>query len=155
MGAAVATVVAGGAAPAGNQKGAKQGGKKKLILIAVPVLLIAVGAGLWFSGILPGLLGMSHSQSAEVHAEGQTKEMAAHVPVFVELPEMVANLNVPGPPGLLRQDPGARRTGQGRGPSRLHRCPAPGDRPVSNLFARGCGPRSCGGLPARTGCVRN
>ena len=36
----------------------KSGGKKKLILIAVPVLLIAVGAGLWFTGILPNMLGM-------------------------------------------------------------------------------------------------
>ncbi|MEJ0046898.1 MAG: hypothetical protein WDN04_12860 [Rhodospirillales bacterium] len=36
---------------------AKKGGKKKLLL-AVPVVLVAVGAGLWFSGVLPGLLGM-------------------------------------------------------------------------------------------------
>ena len=91
MSAAGAT--AGEAGPATNGKAGKKGGKKKLILLAVPVLLIAIGAGLWFTGVLPGLLGMSHAPTA---AEEHAKEAAAHVPVFVELPEMVANLNAPG-----------------------------------------------------------
>jgi flagellar FliL protein len=33
-------------------------GKKKLLLLAVPVLLVGIVAGLWFSGVLPPLLGM-------------------------------------------------------------------------------------------------
>ena len=37
--------------------GAAKGGKRKLLLLAVPVVLAAIGAGLWFSGILPELLG--------------------------------------------------------------------------------------------------
>ncbi len=89
-----AAAVAGAGGPASAQSGkssAKKGGKKKLILMAVPVLLIVVVAALWFTGILPGLLGMSHPQTEE-HA----KEVGPHVPVFVELPEMVANLNAPG-----------------------------------------------------------
>ena len=73
---------------------AKKGGKKKLILLALPVLLIAVVAALWFTGILPGMLGLSHATPAEEHAKD--KESAVHVPVFVELPDMVANLNAPG-----------------------------------------------------------
>ena len=85
-----AAVVADGAGAAGSGKGAaKKAGKKKLILIAVPVLLIAAGAGLWFTGILPGLLGTNHPSAAE-----QQKEAVKAAPVFVELPEIVANLNV-------------------------------------------------------------
>ena len=92
MSAAAAT--AGEAAPAKNGTAGKKGGKKKPVLLAVPVLLIALGAGLWFTGILPGLLGMSHP--AATATEERAREAAAHVPVFVELPEMVANLNAPG-----------------------------------------------------------
>jgi flagellar FliL protein len=71
---------------------AKKGGKKKLLLIAMPVVLLAVGGGLWFSGLLSGLLGSKHETAAELHE----KEAAKAAPVFVELPEMVANLNAPG-----------------------------------------------------------
>ena len=93
MSAAAAT--AGEAGPAKNGAAGKKGGKKKLILLAVPVLLIAIGAGLWFTGVLPGLLGMSHPPAAAAEEHG-TKEAASHAPIFVELPEMVANLNTPG-----------------------------------------------------------
>ena len=67
----------------------KKGGKKKLILIAVPVLLVGIGAGLWFTGILPGLLGMKH-EDAHGHEEAK-----AGPPVFVDLPDMIANLAGP------------------------------------------------------------
>jgi flagellar protein FliL len=39
-----------------EEKPAKKAGKGKLILIAVPVVLLLVGAGLWFTGILPHML---------------------------------------------------------------------------------------------------
>ncbi len=106
------------AKPSAKTEGeAKKGGKKKLLILAVPVLLIAVGAGLWFGGILPPLLGMGKDQhpaaSAEAHGkapEGHAKEAggtgkeaaageaaapngAGHPPVFLDLPEIVANLN--------------------------------------------------------------
>lgn len=52
-------------------EGAKGGGgKKKLLLIAVPVVLLGAGAGLWFTGILPGLLGMGPPPAAA--GEGAT-----------------------------------------------------------------------------------
>ncbi len=92
------------------------GGKKKIILLAVPILLVGIGAGLWFSGILPSLLGMgseaaSHASGTEPHAPGKPsahgapkeyphdpKSTAGTAPggkasLFFELPDMVVNLN--------------------------------------------------------------
>jgi len=82
----------------GEAPAAKGGGKKKLLLILLPVLLLlGVGAGLWFSGILPKMLGMGPPPAAE---DGATAAEAPppprSPPVFVDLPEMVANLNTPG-----------------------------------------------------------
>jgi flagellar FliL protein len=79
----------GTAEPASEKK---SGGKKKLIiLVALPVLLIGGGAGLWFSGIAPKLLGLRHDEPAAREAAAPT------APVFVDLPDMIANLA--GPPG--------------------------------------------------------
>jgi flagellar FliL protein len=69
---------------------AKKGGRKKLLL-AVPVVLVAVGAGLWFSGVLPGLLGMKGRAPAAQSAEKKTG-----APVYLDVPELITNLNVPG-----------------------------------------------------------
>jgi flagellar protein FliL len=59
-------------------------GKRRLILIAIPVALVLVLAGLWFSGVLPHLLGMGR----KVHVEEPPPP-----PSYVDVPEMVANLN--------------------------------------------------------------
>jgi flagellar FliL protein len=86
---------------------AKKGGKKKLIVLAALVLLlVGAGAGLWFGGILPPLLGMGpkpEAQAAEGSAEGKgdakgdgkaaARPEARPQPVFMDLPEIVANLN--------------------------------------------------------------
>jgi flagellar FliL protein len=63
----------------------KAKGKRKLILLAIPLVLVLAGAGLWFSGVLPHLLGMD---KAADHAEAPVEP-----PSYVDLPEMVANLN--------------------------------------------------------------
>ena len=73
----------------GEEAAPKKGGKKKLIMLAAPILLIGIGAGLWFSGILPKLLGMKHE---EQHAEESSRPS---VPIFVDLPDMIANLGGP------------------------------------------------------------
>lgn len=75
-----------GAAPA------KRGGRK-LVLLAVPAVLLALGAGLWFGGILPPLLG---GRSEAATAEAAAHEAAPPQPAFVDLPEIIANLNAPG-----------------------------------------------------------
>lgn len=59
--------------------------KRKLILMGAPVLLAGVVAGLWFSGILPRALGLRHDEPKTAAAPA--------APVFVELPEMIVNLN--------------------------------------------------------------
>ncbi len=87
MSAAAKTKVSDASAdPAVGAKGGTKGGKKKLILLAVPLVLAGVGAGLWFSGVLPHLLGLEHKKQHEADAKPGP-------PVFVDLPEMIANLN--------------------------------------------------------------
>jgi flagellar protein FliL len=78
---------------AAEGKPAKGGGRGKLLLLAgAPLLLAAVGAGLWFSGVLPGMLGMN--KPAEV--AGVAAPAGPRVPVFFDMPDIVANLNAPG-----------------------------------------------------------
>jgi len=85
---------------------AKKGGKRKLLLILVPVLLLGGGAGAWFSGVLPRLLGhgeaVAHGEHAEQGEHGEHgapagekggEKAEARAPVFMDLPDIVANLN--------------------------------------------------------------
>lgn len=70
----------------------KPGGRRKLLLLALPAGLAAIGAGLWFSGLLPGLTG--RGAAAPHAAEG--KPAAPQAPVFFDMPEIVANMNATG-----------------------------------------------------------
>jgi flagellar protein FliL len=92
-----ATAAAGaGAAAAGEGDGAaRKVGRKKLLLLAIPLVLVGVVAGLWFGGVLPPLLGMGAGKAkAELHpADQPAPAAAARTPSFVEVPEMIANLN--------------------------------------------------------------
>ena len=69
-----------------------KGGRKKMLLIAAPVALLAILAGLWFGGILPPLLGMGPKPAETAEAAPP----APPTPGFVDLPEIVSNLNAPG-----------------------------------------------------------
>lgn len=75
-------------------KEAKKGGKKKLIIIVL-VALVAAGAGGWFSGIIPGLLHGKEKEH-EAGASGEGHEAAVNAPIFIDVPEMIANLNSGG-----------------------------------------------------------
>jgi flagellar FliL protein len=74
-------------APTNSEPQASGGGKRRLIVIGAPVALAGLGSGLWFSGILPHLLGIQHKQEAA--AESATPSQ----PIYVDLPEMISNLN--------------------------------------------------------------
>jgi len=63
---------------------AKPGGKRKLLLIGAGVLLLAGGGAAWFTGLVPHLL---HKEESHVEAK------APAAPVFLDLPDIVANLN--------------------------------------------------------------
>jgi flagellar FliL protein len=77
------------------EEGAAQAerGNRKLVLLAAPAALLVLGAGLWFAGVLPPLLD---GQSGAATAEAAARQSAPSQPAFVDLPEIIANLNVPG-----------------------------------------------------------
>jgi flagellar FliL protein len=62
-----------------------------MLLLCLPLLLIAIGAGLWSGGILSGLPG--GGAEAPAAAAGQA---APRPVVYFDMPDIVANLNVNG-----------------------------------------------------------
>ena len=80
-----------GTAPATDDAPKKKG---KKLLLAVPVLLVAAGAGGWFSGVIPKMLG--HNSKTAAAAQSKTDSAAPAPPVYVDVPEILSNLNVPG-----------------------------------------------------------
>ena len=80
-----------------RHKGGGGGGKKKLILfIVAPVLLVVgLGAGAYFSGMLDGLLKPSASH-AEKKPAAEEKPQEVQAAVFYDLPEILVNLNTQG-----------------------------------------------------------
>lgn len=60
---------------------------KLLLFIGLPVILAGGGAGAWFAGLVPG-------EAAE--ATAATAAAAPEKPIFVDMPDIVANLNAPG-----------------------------------------------------------
>lgn len=86
--------------PKGNRKG-----KGKLALLAASVLLLGLGAGGWFTGVLPrllgvGLPGIDKAAAADTKSgpdgkpANDEKAMKPAPLVFLDVPEIVANLNV-------------------------------------------------------------
>jgi len=68
--------------------------RKPLLLLAalLPVLLAATGGGLWFAGLIPGVTGPGQAAAKPT----ATAQPATGTPAFLEMPEIIANLNVPG-----------------------------------------------------------
>lgn len=68
------------------------GSKKGLAILVLFILLTAVGGGLYFSGLLDGLLG---KETTEVAATKKTSSKAkdAGTVAFLPIPDMIVNLN--------------------------------------------------------------
>lgn len=73
-----------------DEGGPRKSKKKKIIMIALPVLLIAIGAGVFMSG----MLGSGGDEHAEEVVDDPAKAETASV--YYELPQMLVNLNSPG-----------------------------------------------------------
>jgi flagellar FliL protein len=74
--------------------GAKKPGSKAKLLVPVLALLVVGGAaGGWFSGLIPKLLGKG--EHSEEHSD-KRPEGAKAAPIFMDLPDIVANLNTGG-----------------------------------------------------------
>ena len=69
---------------------AKPKGKRRMVLLAVPALLLLAGGGAYATGLLPGF---GHG-GKDAHSAGHADSNAPGPPVFFELPDLVANLNV-------------------------------------------------------------
>ena len=88
---------------------------KKMIIIAIPVILILLGAGLYFTGMLDSLMGKKEcveevDENGEVIKEcpkeeakgdekgkdGEKKEEKSGKSAFFEIPTMIVNLNTGG-----------------------------------------------------------
>jgi flagellar FliL protein len=79
----------------GASEPTRSGGRRKMILIAAAIALLGVGAGLWFSGVLPALLGTQHSAHSPEQAGTST-------PSYVDVPEMITSLNTMRQPQYVK-----------------------------------------------------
>lgn len=72
----------------------KMPGKKLVLFIILPVLLLLIGGGTgaYFTGMLDSLLGIEKEGAAEMQAPPEPTGPA----VYFELPEMLVNLNTGG-----------------------------------------------------------
>jgi flagellar FliL protein len=68
-------------------------GRRKLVLL-IPALLAVIGAALWFGGVVPHLPGIGRQANA-ASKSGDAKT-AGELPSYIELPEIIANLNTGG-----------------------------------------------------------
>jgi flagellar FliL protein len=78
--------------------GSKKSPIKKILLIVLPILLLlGAGAGLFFSGVLDGLMGKGeHKEEAAHEAPKADGPKTVGPAVFYNLPEMLVNLQSNG-----------------------------------------------------------
>lgn len=84
---------AGGGGGEGEGAPAKSGSKKKLLIIIVLAVLVVVGgvAAAYFTGLMAPLIAMLGGKPAEKGAKAPAGEA-----VFLDLPELLVNLNTGG-----------------------------------------------------------
>lgn len=77
----------------GLEGGSKKPSRKKLLMIALPIILLGgIGAGVWFSGLADSLLG----KDKVVASAEEGLEEAERGTVYFELPQMLVNLSSSG-----------------------------------------------------------
>lgn len=78
------------------------GGMKKMILILIPIILLGIGGGLYFTGMLDGLLGKEQTEEqAEAPSEAEATKDDGKA-VYVELPDIIVNLSSDGRQNFMR-----------------------------------------------------
>lgn len=81
----------------GLEGGSKKPSRKKLLMIALPIILLGgIGAGVWFSGLADSLLGKDKTVAEAEGQGGEHGEEAARGTVYFELPQMLVNLSSSG-----------------------------------------------------------
>lgn len=71
----------------------KLSGKKLVLFVVLPLfLVIGGGGGLYFSGLLDGVLGKGHEETSEHEAASAEEDEGPGV--FYDVPDMIVNLNV-------------------------------------------------------------
>ncbi|MFC0407519.1 flagellar basal body-associated FliL family protein [Roseomonas elaeocarpi] len=98
-------------AAAEGAEGKPKGGKRKLLFLALPVVLLLAGGGAWFAGLLPFGGGSAHAEAEEggeaheaaapaahgdAHGASAKAEAGGKNSAFFDMPDIMANLNVPG-----------------------------------------------------------
>ena len=74
----------------------KLSGKKIVLFIVLPVVLVVAGAAAaFFTGALDGLLGKKPADGEHVEEEHKEPELPPYVgpPVYIDIPDMLVNLN--------------------------------------------------------------
>ena len=140
-------------AKAAEGEAAKGGGKRKLLLLSLPLLLVATGGGLWFSGILPKLLGHPEEHPAAAEAT-EPAQAASRPPVFFDMPEIIANLNAPGRRGTyirLRSKLELSRPED----AAVVQAAMPRLLDLYTTYLREMRPEDCAAAPARSACGRS
>ncbi len=82
-----------------GEEGSGKGGKKTLFIIIGAVLVLIIGgvAGAWFTGLLDPVVAMFTGESTEEAAmEGGEGHTVTGDVVFLDLPEILVNLNTGG-----------------------------------------------------------
>lgn len=133
-----------------EDEGGGKKSKKKLILMAVPLLLVLIGAGLFFSGMLNSLLGKDAELEAEVEEEVEEKQAA----VYYELPQMLVNLNSPGRRSNFLKIVVSLELSDSEDIAGL-KSPCRGSSTTFRSICVSCGWRICRGPPESTVCVRS
>jgi flagellar FliL protein len=74
----------------------KDGKRKLVLLVALPLLLGGIAVGLWFSGILGSRTAAEAGHGATPAAAPAAPAAGVRAAIYFDMPDIVANLNAPG-----------------------------------------------------------